>query len=161
MRNRSPFAKSTRRPGYSDRDRIAPAGMGDLLRGATVKLTLRCQPSTLHVFRRREQPMKEWRTDDEVTPQRKSWWSRLDADTRDNIIVGVAAAFYAALLAWPIYNLLLGPSAPEDFTLLGGMIGLMLASYAVMSNRVADVFRLPIAAAGLLIVLACWGFGPL
>lgn len=112
--------------------------------------------------------MKDWLTDEEPAQQARREAThpkrrlRSGPEFRDNIVVGIGSALYAALLAWPIYNLAIGSgSQPKNLTLLGGMIGLMLATYAVMSNRVADQWRLPIGAVGLSLVLVCWGFGPL
>jgi hypothetical protein len=88
-------------------------------------------------------------------------WGELDHQTRDNIIVGVGGLVYAVLLGWPLYNLAVGRSQPENFTLLGGMIGLMLAAYAIMTNRMVGSFRWIAGATGLLVLVLCLGFGPL
>ena len=87
-------------------------------------------------------------------------WGDLDHQTRDNIIVGIGGLVYAVLLGWPLYNLAVGRSQPENFTLLGGMIGLMLAAYAIMTNRMVGSFRWIAGAAGLLVLVLCLGFGP-
>lgn len=112
--------------------------------------------------------MKDWLTDEEAAQQaekdakRANGRGRLNPDIVDNIAVGLGGLVYAAALGWPLSNLATGyGSRPENFALLGGMIGLMLAAYAVMSNRLAQPVRLPIGAIGLTIVVVCWGFGPL
>jgi hypothetical protein len=89
-------------------------------------------------------------------------WHQQALNLGEKLIIGTSALLYAALLAWPLYGLAIGSgSRQENFTLLGGVIGLMLATYAVMSNRIAEPMRLPLGVIGLSIVLACWGFGSL
>jgi hypothetical protein len=113
--------------------------------------------------------MKEWRTEEEETAEqaaRDSWWQRLgealDPEVRDNVIVGATILIYTALLCWPLYGLAVGAGMPaSNLTLLGGTIGLLLATYAVMSDRLHGWARRTIGAVGIAIVVLCFGFGPL
>jgi hypothetical protein len=81
---------------------------------------------------------------------------------RENLIIGGCIVVYAALMLWPLYNLVAGVgSQPANFTLFGGMVGLMLAGYATMTERVHGPLRWAIGAIGLSFLVFCWGFGPL
>lgn len=113
--------------------------------------------------------MKEWRTEEEEAAERAardSWWRRLgevlDPQVRDNLIVGTTILIYAALLGWPLYSLAVGVGMPaSNLTLLGGTIGLLIATYAVMTDRIHGWPRPAIGALGLAVLVLCFGFGPL
>ena len=81
-------------------------------------------------------------------------------ESRDNVIMLWAGALCAVLLVVPLYNVITDSgSRPGNFTFLGGLIGLVLAAYAVMSNRVASAMRLPLGLLGVVLIAICWGFG--
>lgn len=101
--------------------------------------------------------MNEWRKKAPSGPRK-----RTSAEVHDYVILALGGILFAILLAWPIYNLTTGSgSRPENFTVLGGAIGLSVATYGVLSNRTHDRTRLPFVLIGLLLVLVCVGFGPL
>jgi hypothetical protein len=90
-------------------------------------------------------------------------WNDLDPklQLRDDLIVATGGLIYLAVLIWPIYGLAFGGHPTRYETLLGGFIGLLLASYAVMSDRMDGRHRTAIASIGVGFIVLCWGFGPL
>jgi hypothetical protein len=69
---------------------------------------------------------------------------------------------YLAVLVWLIYGLVFQHGRhPEYPTLIGGLFGLLVASYAAMSDRVQGGWRALIAATGFALIVGFWGFGPL
>jgi hypothetical protein len=109
--------------------------------------------------------MNMWRTEQETgvpRPPGKKRWSLLNPLREDGLIVAAIVFLYLSLLAWPLYNLATDAGSPSgNFTLLAGMLGLILAAYAAIADHVRTVFRLPLGATGIAMVIGFWGFGPL
>ena len=113
--------------------------------------------------------MKEWGTDEAPAKNGgNSWWrdrwNDLDPkhQWREDVLVAMGGLVYLGVLGWPLYRLVFADGAtPENMSIVGGLVGLLLASYAVMSDRVEGTIRGLLAAIGILAIIACWGFGPL
>jgi hypothetical protein len=114
--------------------------------------------------------MKDWLTEAEESAKSRAnrWWRDHWNDLgpkhqlRDDLIVAAGALLYLLVLIWPLYGLASGHGRhPEYPTMLGGLIGLLLASYAVMSDRMRGRQRALIAAIGIAFIVVCWGFGPM
>lgn len=113
--------------------------------------------------------MQEWPTEEENEPRQGSpkapWhrrWNLRDPQARDNTFVAALALFYAILAGFPLYNLITGNgSHPQDFSILGGMIGLVIAGFAAMDIPVHWGLRLALAAIGIGMIVGFWGFGPM
>lgn len=119
--------------------------------------------------------MQEWPTDEAgiaqrslpdgpdlpARPQRRRWNLR-DPQARDNTFVGMLALLYAVLAGLPLYNLVTGNgSRPQNFSILGGMVGLVIAGFAAMDIPVHWTLRLTLAAIGIGLIVGFWGFGPM
>jgi hypothetical protein len=111
--------------------------------------------------------MQEWPTDEEESAQEPRTplprrWTLRDPQVRDNAFVTVLALFYAILAGFPLYNLVTGNgSRPQDFSILGGMVGLIIAGFAAMDIPVHWALRLMLAAVGIGFIVGFWGFGPM
>jgi len=113
--------------------------------------------------------MQEWPTKEEDgaprSPPRAPWhrrWNLRDPHARDNLFVAALALFYAILAGFPLYNLITdNGSRPRNFTILGGMVGLVIAGFAAMDIPVHGALRLALAAVGIGLIVGFWGFGPM
>lgn len=113
--------------------------------------------------------MQEWPTEEEDSaprsPPRVPWhrrWNLREPRARDNAFVAALALFYVILAGFPLYNLITGNgSRPQDFSILGGMIGLVIAGFAAMDIPVHWTLRLVLAAIGIGLIVGFWGFGPM
>jgi hypothetical protein len=113
--------------------------------------------------------MKDWLTDEKEAEQRlrrrtglRGRWHELTPKQRDDIVVGAIAFIYGAVAIGPIYNLVTGVgSRPQNFTILGGMIGLVIAGYAAMAVQLHWPIRAILGAIGVACIAGFWGFGPM
>jgi len=114
--------------------------------------------------------MKDWQTGAEKPAKDRAnrWWrdhwNDLGPDHQlcDDLIVAAGASLYLFVLIWPLHGLASSHGHhPEYPTMLGGLIGLLLASYAVMSDRFRGPQPALIVAIGITFIVMCWGFGPM
>jgi hypothetical protein len=114
--------------------------------------------------------MRDWPSDAEDREQSRPdrWWRDHWNDLgpkhqlRDDLFVSAGALLYLAVLIWPICGIVFQRGHhPEYPTLIGGLIGLLVSSYAAMSDRVQGGRRALIAATGFALIVGFWGFGPL
>jgi hypothetical protein len=114
--------------------------------------------------------MKDWPTEAERPAKSRAnrWcrdrWNEANPEHRQraDLIVATGALLYLFVLIWPLHGLVTGHGhRPEYPTMLGGLLGLLLASYAAMSDRLRRQQRALIAAMGIAFIVACWGFGPM
>jgi hypothetical protein len=81
---------------------------------------------------------------------------------RDNTLVAAFALFYALLACIPLYNLVTdNGSRAQNLSILGGMLGLVIAGCAAMDIPVRWTLRLALGAIGIGLIVGFWGFGPM
>lgn len=92
----------------------------------------------------------------------KKRWRLLNPHGQDKAIITLIVLLYLSLLAWPLYSLAIGAGSPSgNFTLLMGVLGLILAAYAAIADHVRVVVRLPLGSIGIAMIIGFWGFAPL
>jgi hypothetical protein len=106
-----------------------------------------------------------WRTGQEHDARQsaeKKRWCLLNLRGQGKAIITSIILLYLSLLAWPLYNLAIGAgSLSGNFTLLAGMLGLILAAYAAIADHVRVVVRLLLSSIGIAMIICFWGFEPL